>query len=254
MTHADRIRYLALANHALALIGLGYVWITGQYLYLILSAVMFAFVAIVSVNISLHRYLSHHSFRTGPRRHSFLIFASIISAFGSPVSWCAMHRYHHAHSGGPQDNQSPHNIGTLRAWFTLYDNVTIPTSMIKDILRDPDCKFVHENYFILLFGYVFCLAVINPWIAVFAFSIPAALAYQAAGAFAVIPHNPRFGYRVLPSLGTDDSVNSPLASLLSLGEGWHNYHHSRPGDHRHGHRWYEIDPPAWIIERVLKVS
>lgn len=252
MTHADKIRSIALVNHLLMVLGLWHAFSTEQYLYLGVSAVAFVFVTIIGVNIALHRYLSHHSFQTGKWRHRFLIYSSIISAFGSPVSWCAMHRYHHAKSGGPEDNQSPKNIGAIRAWLTLYSTVTIPTSMIKDILKDQDCKFVHQHYFRLLAGWVALLFVVDPWLVVFAFSIPAAMAYQAAGAFAVVPHRSCFGYKVLPSMGHDDSVNSPLASILSLGEGWHNYHHCRPGDHRHGHGVWEFDPPAWIIEKFFK--
>ena len=254
MTHADKIRSVAVVNHILLLLGSWYAVSTEQYYYFAISAAMFAFVSIVGVNIALHRYLSHHSFTTGLWRHKFLIYSSIVSAFGSPVSWCAMHRYHHAKSGGPDDNQSPKNIGYIRAWLTLYKDVNIPTSMIRDIIKDADCKFIHQHYFKLLAAWVILLGVINPWLIVFAFSIPAALAYQAAGAFAVVPHNEKFGYRVLPALGHDDSVNSPLASLLSLGEGWHNYHHSRPGDHRHGHESWEIDPPAWVIEKFFKTT
>lgn len=254
MTHADKVRSIALFNHLMMALGLWYVFDTEQYFYLVVSALMFAFVAIVCVNISLHRYLSHHSFKTGSIRHKFLIYCSVISAFGSPVSWCAMHRYHHATSGGPDDNQSPKNIGVVRAWLTLYSNVSIPASMIKDIVKDADCKFVHQHYFKILLGWIVLLAAVDPRLVVFAFCIPAAMAYQAAGAFAVIPHKSCFGYRVLPNLGHDDSVNSPLASVLSLGEGWHNYHHTRPSDHRHGHGPWEFDPPAWVIEKFFLIK
>lgn len=253
MNHASNIRRLAVINHILSVLGIWYIIQTQNASWAIVSIIMFAFTAIVSVNIALHRYLSHKSFSTGPIRRKFLIYSSIISAFGSPVSWCAMHRYHHITSGGAEDNQSPKNIGFIRAWLTLYTPVNIPLSLIKDVLKDTDCKFIHNNYFKLLAAYVTVLFLINPLLVIFAFSIPAALAYQAAGAFAVIPHNEKFGYKVLPNLGDDDSVNSPLASILSLGEGWHNYHHSRPGDYRHGHLWWELDPPAWVIEKVFKV-
>lgn len=253
MTHVKKIHAIALCNHMIAAAGIWWLLSSQQFQWLWVSLLFSAVVAIISVNIALHRYISHRSFETGPLRRKFLIYMSVIAAFGSPVSWTAMHRYHHAKSGGPEDNQSPKNIGYVRAWLTLYDHITVPTTMLRDVLKDQDCKFVHQHYFKLLAGWVLLLCLINPLLVVFAFSIPAAFCYQAAGAFAVIPHSSRFGYKVLPSINNDDSVNSPLASLLSLGEGWHNYHHSRPGDYRHGHAWWEIDPPAWVIERFFKV-
>jgi stearoyl-CoA desaturase (delta-9 desaturase) len=237
----------------LAIIGIWWIIDSQQFQWLWVAAIFSSVVAIVSVNIALHRYISHGSFKTGPIRRKFLIYMSVIAAFGSPLSWTAMHRYHHAKSGSKDDNQSPKNIGYIRAWLTLYDPITVPPAMVKDIIRDRDCMFIHRHYFKLLAAYVLILFVINPFLVIFAFSIPAAACYQAAGAFAVIPHDVRFGgYQVLPSRDNDDSVNSPLASLLSLGEGWHNYHHTRPGDYRHGHLWWELDPPAWIIERFFK--
>jgi stearoyl-CoA desaturase (delta-9 desaturase) len=254
MTHVNKIHALALCNHMLAITGIWWIIDSQQFQWLWVAAIFSSVVAIVSVNIALHRYISHSSFKTGPIRRKFLIYMSVIAAFGSPLSWTAMHRYHHAKSGSKDDNQSPKNIGHVRAWLTLYDPITVPPAMVKDIIRDRDCMFIHRHYFKLLAGYVLALFAINPLLPIFAFCIPAALCYQAAGAFAVIPHNAKFGgYKVLSSRGDDDSVNSPLASLLSLGEGWHNYHHSRPGDYRHGHRWWELDPPAWVIERFFKI-
>jgi fatty-acid desaturase len=252
MTHARKIHIIAAINHAIAAAGLIYVFVTYQWHWLMISAVFAVFVTIICVNIGLHRYISHGSFKTGTWRRKFLIYSTVLAAFGSPLSWTAMHRYHHAKSGSQDDNQSPKNIGLIRAWLTLYDPISVPPAMVRDIIRDRDCMFVHRHYFKLLAAYVLVLFVINPLLPVFAFAIPAAACYQAAGAFAVIPHNEKFGYQVLPSHGDDDAVNSPLASILSLGEGWHNYHHSRPGDHRHGHLWWEFDPPAWIIERFFK--
>jgi stearoyl-CoA desaturase (delta-9 desaturase) len=52
----------------------------------------------------------------------------------------------------------------------------------------------------------------------------------------------------------DSSKNSWLANILSLGEGWHNNHHAQPWNHRQGHRWWEIDPPAWVIENIIRTN
>lgn len=254
MSHAEKIRKLALANHIVTVLGIAYVTWIGVLEWILIGLLAWMFVMIFSVNISLHRFISHKSFKTGLIREKFLKYISIIAAFGSPISWTAMHRYHHLHSGSEQDNQSPKNIGYIKAWLTMYDNVHIPPTLIKDCIRDKDSQFIHKHYFKILYTYAFILFLIDPLLMIFFFSMPAALAYQAAGAFAVIPHSNKFGYKVLPSLKDDDSVNSPLASILSLGEGWHNYHHTRPGDHRHGHNWWEIDPPAWIIEKFLKIN
>jgi len=38
-----------------------------------------------------------------------------------------------------------------------------------------------------------------------------------------------------------------VVSLLTGGEGFHNYHHEFPMDYRSGVRWYHYDPPKWSI-------
>jgi stearoyl-CoA desaturase (delta-9 desaturase) len=254
MNHARQIQLTALINHIISLSGIVYVVTNGQLHWLLIGIIIFIVTMILCVNISLHRFISHRSFTTGPKREKFLKYISILAAFGSPISWAAMHRYHHMHSGSKYDNQSPKNIGYVRAWCTLYDSVTIPANMVKDVFRDKDYQFIHKNYFKILYTYAIILFLIDPLVMIFCFSFPAMLMYQAAGAFAVIPHSQTFGYKVLDPKGEDDSVNSPLASLLSLGEGWHNYHHNRSTDHRHGHLWWEIDPPAWVIEKFFIIN
>ena len=38
-----------------------------------------------------------------------------------------------------------------------------------------------------------------------------------------------------------------LLSLISFGEGYHNYHHAFQTDYRNGPRWYNYDPSKWLI-------
>ena len=39
----------------------------------------------------------------------------------------------------------------------------------------------------------------------------------------------------------DDSRNSVLLAIITLGEGWHNNHHRYPHSTRQGFAWWEID-------------
>lgn len=38
-----------------------------------------------------------------------------------------------------------------------------------------------------------------------------------------------------------------LISLLTFGEGYHNFHHEFPSDYRNGVRWFDYDPTKWCI-------
>jgi stearoyl-CoA desaturase (delta-9 desaturase) len=246
MKHARLVQLLALVNTIIAIVG-------SYYFpeYILHGIIAWAFVNIFSSNIAIHRFMSHKSFKTTPIKEKILKYLTVISAFGSPLSWTAMHRYHHMYSGSEKDNEAPQNIGYIRAWLTLYEPVVIPKRMVSDIIKDKDYMFITRHYWKLLFGYAGILYVIDPLLGVFAFSFPAACIYQAAGAFAVIPHSKYFGYIVTKPNKDCTAVNSPLTSLISWGEGWHNYHHTISKDYRHGHKWWEVDPPAWFIEKLF---
>lgn len=44
------------------------------------------------------------------------------------------------------------------------------------------------------------------------------------------------------------AFDSMITALLTLGEGYHNYHHEFPQDYRNGIRWYQYDPTKWTIK------
>ena len=50
---------------------------------------------------------------------------------------------------------------------------------------------------------------------------------------------------------TYDDRNSPrdhvCTALITLGEGYHNFHHEFPSDYRNAILWYQYDPTKWMI-------
>ena len=157
MKHARYVQILALLNHAIAIAGCIY-----YPEYIVYGLVAWAFVNIFGTNIAIHRFMAHRSFTTTPVREKILKYLTIIPAFGSPLSWTAMHRYHHMYSGSKQDNESPERIGYIRAWLTLYDPIKVPKSMVNDILKDQDYMFITKHYWKLLFTYIGILYAIDP--------------------------------------------------------------------------------------------
>lgn len=247
MSHGHKVQLLTLINHIIFFIG---IFFTSSWSYVIAGLLMYLFVGLLSANIAMHRYISHKSFTTTFLKDKFLKYVSILACFGSPISWAALHRHHHKYSDTEKDIQNPKTIGAIRSWSSLYPQTKIPPQMIVDLIKDNDCKFIHKYYFTFITTISAIWLVIDPLLLVWCFSFPAVMAFHGAATIGVIPHYKWAGYKVANS--NDDSVNSPLASVLSLGEGWHNYHHSNSSDYRHGHRWWELDPSAFIIERFFK--
>eukprot|EP00483_Globobulimina_turgida_P005807 UN05817 len=49
---------------------------------------------------------------------------------------------------------------------------------------------------------------------------------------------------------TNSARDSIIAGLLTLGEGYHNFHHEFPHDYRNGVKWYDYDPTKWFISAM----
>lgn len=41
-----------------------------------------------------------------------------------------------------------------------------------------------------------------------------------------------------------------MTALLTLGEGYHNFHHEFPNDYRNGIRTFDYDPTKWTIRTL----
>ena len=50
-----------------------------------------------------------------------------------------------------------------------------------------------------------------------------------------------------PYSDQDSSRDSMITAMVTLGEGYHNYHHTFPYDYRNGVRAYHWDPTKWFI-------
>ena len=57
-----------------------------------------------------------------------------------------------------------------------------------------------------------------------------------------------------PYSRSNSSRDSWWVSLITLGEGYHNYHHTFPRDYRNGPLWYNVDPSKWLIYGLSKLG
>ena len=43
-----------------------------------------------------------------------------------------------------------------------------------------------------------------------------------------------------------------ITALVTVGEGYHNFHHQFPMDYRNAIKWYQYDPTKWFIWTMEK--
>jgi stearoyl-CoA desaturase (delta-9 desaturase) len=246
----DKFKVLHITNHLVGLLGIYLALQSGEWYWFLLGFIFFLWTGIVGVDVALHRYYSHKSFKTTPFREKIMLWTSVFTGLGSPAMWCSIHRMHHSHSDTDKDPHNPRLYGVIKTWFTLWPHKIIPKRFYAPFVKTKELKFINNNYFLINFIVLILLALIDIRLAAFLYCLPSVGCFHGAGAIGVIPHY--VGYRKYNI--TDESRNSWIASILSLGEGWHNNHHANPGRWWQGEEWWEVDPPAFMIKHFFMIK
>jgi len=247
MNLSKKIRYLQLLNHILFLIGIAYVFYTGNFYLLVGSVVVFYIITVLGINIGLHRYLTHKSFKTSDIVEKILLFCGVLCLVGTPLTWSVSHINHHANPDREGDPYSPHRIKIWDYLMTRFEPVKHTRLGMRELMSNKNVMFFHNHYLKIILAYCLILAVINPVLIIFLWSIPALLSLYGILITNILCHIN--GYRNFDT--KDESRNNIFVSILTLGEGWHNNHHADPKNWNTKRKWWELDPTAFII-RLIK--
>jgi fatty-acid desaturase len=248
-SHNHTVRTLQILTHLLALWGIIHAVNTQMYSLLALSLITYWIIGVLGINIGYHRLLSHRSFKTHVFWEKFCSLIGVITVVGSPLAWVAVHRQHHRITDKPGDPHSPILLGNFRAWFGFWKMPKLDLKLVRDLRENQFQRSLHKNYLLIISAWISLLLIVNPWLVIYAFAIPACLCLHSTSAIIVIAH--RHGYRPYPEV-KDHSRNSWIANLITLGEGWHNTHHAKPYAWNNQEQWWEFDLPAYIIKFIKK--
>ena len=224
--------------------------------------VMFAWVTF-GLEAGLHRYFSHHAFKTSRPIELFLFVSALMAAQGSAIYGIAQHRRHHAFSDTEHDPHSPlvrHEdgrsrlLGRLRGWwhahqgYTFFDPPTNVTLLGSDITRDPTLRWLDTRtqpfwiaFGIVLPGIVGGL-VGGSWVAAWNCMLwggPVRIFVQHHAWFTNASFAHMYGEQ--PFRTGDNSRNNWLCAIWSFGSALQNTHHAFPPSAYFRYRWYEID-------------
>lgn len=248
MNLSQRIRQLQLLNHVLLLVGVAYVFYTGNFYLLAYSVLTCLIISVLGINIGFHRYLTHKSFETTIIVDRILLFCGTICLLGTPLTWSISHINHHAYPDTEGDPYSPHRIKVWDYLMTRFEPIKHSRLGMKQMLGNKSAMFFHNNYLKIILAYCLLLAIINPLYIIFFWAIPAVLSLYLILVTNILCHLQ--GYR---NFDLDDkSTNNILISILTLGEGWHNNHHNNPNLWHQQEKWWELDPTGWIIKLIKR--
>lgn len=250
-----KVRLLQTFNHIATIPAIAYAVYTQQYYLFAIAFISWLIIGPISSVITLHRLLTHRSFKTYAWLETVLSYISVISTVGPTISWVALHRQHHTRSDQSGDPHSPYINGdfnviqAIKVWLGYdWQIPSIPIAYVKDLMRSPTHRFIFNNYFKIIFVVSLILILIDPVLWVFAYVVPASMTVHLIGIVNVLGHH--HGYRTYNTL--DRSTNSWIANLVSLGDGWHNNHHAKSGNWYSGENWWEWDLMGRIIQLIKR--
>ena len=216
-----------------------------------------------------HRYFAHKSYKTSRWFQFVIAFMAQTSAQKGALWWAAHHRHHHRYSDTPAD---PHSMLIYGFWYSHVGWIVGPDfketdyKTIGDYAKYPELVWLNKNY--LLSPTILALVVMALGGIVDGGSITAM--FSAAGFSAlfigfflstVITYHGTFSINsIMHKFGKqryqtgDESKNSVLLALLTLGEGWHNNHHYYEVASRQGFFWWEIDITYYILRAFQAVG
>ncbi len=214
-----------------------------------------------------HRYFSHRTFKTGRAMQFIFAFIGNASAQRGALHWAAHHRNHHRFSDQPQDAHSPRQHGfwiSHMLWFGKRENSTAQSRHCKDFAKFPELMFLDRFDFVAPFmlgfftlGLGMLLHRVAPGLhttggqmLIWGFFVSTITLYH--GTFSINSLGHLLG-RQRYATG-DDSKNSFLLALITLGEGWHNNHHHYANTVRQGFRWWEIDVSYYLLWGFSKLG
>ena len=234
-------------------LGLATALILGPNDYWWVTLGVYFWFASIGNSVGQHRYFAHKTFETNKFWEFVLLVSATLASISSVFGYIVTHREHHKHTDVQEDPHSPHHMSLFQSWtLDLTDTGRWNLRNAKDWIKNKAVMNAHYYFFAYIIAYNVILAMIDPWLVLYAYLVPASLCVWATGAFNTWGHGKgltQLGYRTWDT--QDKSVNHHLVNLITFGEGWHNNHHHNPKDwHQGGYNWWEWDLNAQIIKLI----
>jgi len=233
-----------------------YTWYAGFHLWMPLLTIGLYLAVGISICAGYHRFFSHKSYEAAPVVQVFYAIFGAMAAQNSILWWSAAHRVHHKYADKDWD---PYNIRRGFWWahilWIFEKNEPKPDAFdnSQDLLANPIVMWQHRWHKVIMIVVGFGLPTL----------IGAAFGDALAGLFwggftriVVIHHTTFFVNSLAHSLGKpvfNDEASARdnwLVALVTLGEGYHSFHHRFPADFRNGIQWYHWDPAKWWIRSL----
>lgn len=231
-------------------------FLPGPELLVLMTALFF--LSGFSITAGYHRFYAHRAYEPSWPVEWFMLFFGTLAIEGSVMEWAHDHRNHHKHVDTDKD---PYNIkqGFWHAHFLwMFEKQDRDfDGVVSDLWDNPLVRFQHEYYGWLALGLNGAVTLGAGWLwadylgaIVFVFLLRLFCLHHATWFINSLAHT----WGVKPFSREQTAVNNFIISMLTFGEGYHNYHHTFASDYRNGVWWYQFDPTKVIIWALSKVG
>ena len=225
--------------HTLALYGLSFLpSLTWQSWIFLLSTYQFSGAGITA---GAHRLWSHKTYKAKYPLRLFLAIANSMAGENSIYVWTRDHRTHHKCSETVGD---PHNANrgfffAHMGWLLVRKHPEViragKTINLADLENDPIVMFQHKHYIPCFLVACFLLPTLIPhlfWGELLSTAyFMAVVRYVAVLHFTWLVNSAAHFYGTKPYDRTIGPTENMAVSVLTMGEGYHNYHHTFPYDY-----------------------
>jgi stearoyl-CoA desaturase (delta-9 desaturase) len=214
----------------------------------------------LGITVGYHRLMAHRSFDCPNWVKAGFLIVGGWALENSAFKWAADHIRHHANCDQDAD---PYNA-QRGFWYShcgwlFFTDGHADEKYASRLRQDAVVMWQHRYYLPIVLsglGLTFIVGFLyNGWIG----GLGCFLLAGVGRTFAVL--NSTFCINSIchlwgrqPHGQANSSRDSWLVSLMTFGEGFHNYHHTYQSDYRNGPRWYNFDPSKWLIFGLSRIG
>jgi len=220
----------------------------------LLWAVIMYFFSGLGITMGYHRLWSHRAFSAKWIVRAALILGGAAAFQGSAKWWCRNHRAHHRYTDTSKDqyNAKKGFWYSHLGWMIEKQHMgEIGFADISDLHRDRMIMWQHRNYPIVAItvGIIIPTLIGGLWgdmRGAYFYGCMWRMVFVHHATFCVNSLAHWWGDKTYSDLHT--AFDSVVTAVITLGEGYHNYHHEFPSDYRNGIRVYHYDPTKWVVK------
>lgn len=222
-------------------------------------AIIHASLDCLCITVGYHRLFSHRAFEAASVMKAVILILGAGTFQNSALIWSADHRVHHREVDTDADPYSI-NKGFLWAhflWMFHKDPAGLKGQFPRDLTNDKLVAWQDRYYLLLAFlsGWVLPVTigfVVGQPFAFFYIGVILRLLVSGHSTFLINSAAHMFGTRPFSRVHT--ARDNWFLSILTFGEGYHNFHHKFQADYRNGIQWWAWDPSKWAIYLCSKVG